>query len=89
MTETVSDTPAFGFTLSATDGRARRGAVTTAHGEIRTPAFMPVGTQATVKCMYPAQVRDLGADVRVLAGDSGDGCGAEKNVRGSSPVLGG
>ena len=63
MTETAPQPPAFGFTLSATDGRARRGTVTTAHGEIRTPAFMPVGTQATVKCMYPAQVRDLGADV--------------------------
>ena len=60
MTETVPD---FGFTLIATDGAARRGTVTTAHGEIRTPAFMPVGTQATVKCMYPAQVRDLGADI--------------------------
>ncbi len=55
--------PAFGFTLHATDGAARRGTVTTAHGEIRTPAFMPVGTQATVKCMYPEQVRALGADV--------------------------
>lgn len=53
----------FGFTLHATDGAARRGTVTTAHGDIRTPAFMPVGTQATVKCMYPAQVRELGADV--------------------------
>lgn len=63
MTETADQPPAFGFTLHATDGRARRGTVTTAHGEIRTPAFMPVGTQATVKCMYPAQVRDLGADV--------------------------
>jgi queuine tRNA-ribosyltransferase len=63
MTETSLDTPAFGFTLHTTDGAARRGTVTTAHGEIRTPAFMPVGTQATVKCMYPAQVRDLGADI--------------------------
>jgi queuine tRNA-ribosyltransferase len=63
MSETTPETPAFGFTLHATDGMARRGTVTTAHGEIRTPAFMPVGTQATVKCMYPAQVRDLGADI--------------------------
>lgn len=58
-----SDVPDFGFTLSATDGAARRGTVTTAHGEIRTPAFMPVGTQATVKTMYPEQVRALGADI--------------------------
>ena len=67
MTDTPAaaptETPEFGFTLHATDGAARRGTVTTAHGEIRTPAFMPVGTQATVKCMYPAQVRELGADV--------------------------
>ncbi len=58
-----TEVPEFGFTLHATDGAARRGTVPTAHGEIRTPAFMPVGTQATVKCMYPAQVRELGADV--------------------------
>jgi queuine tRNA-ribosyltransferase len=63
MTETTTETPEFGFTLHTTDGAARRGTVTTAHGEIRTPAFMPVGTQATVKCMYPAQVRELGADI--------------------------
>ncbi|MCW1839860.1 tRNA guanosine(34) transglycosylase Tgt [Prosthecomicrobium hirschii] len=55
--------PAFGFRLIATDGMARRGEVTTAHGAIRTPAFMPVGTQATVKTMYPEQVRALGADI--------------------------
>ncbi len=63
MTETTIDTPEFGFTLHTTDRLARRGTVTTAHGQIRTPAFMPVGTQATVKCMYPAQVRELGADI--------------------------
>ncbi len=63
MTDIASDTPEFGFRLHATDGAARRGTVVTAHGEIRTPAFMPVGTQATVKCMYPSQVRELGADV--------------------------
>ncbi len=55
--------PDFGFELLATDGTARRGLVTTAHGQIRTPAFMPVGTQATVKTMYPDQVRALGADI--------------------------
>ena len=59
MTETVP----FGFTLHGQDGTARTGAITTPRGEIRTPAFMPVGTAATVKAMYPGQVRDLGADV--------------------------
>lgn len=53
----------FHFDLIATDGGARRGTITTARGKIRTPAFMPVGTVATVKGMYPEQVRDLGADV--------------------------
>lgn len=53
----------FGFKLIKTDGMARRGEITTPHGVVRTPAFMPVGTQATVKAMYPGQVRDTGADV--------------------------
>jgi len=51
------------FTLHNTDGLARRGTIETLRGEIRTPAFMPVGTAATVKAMYPDQVRDLGADI--------------------------
>ena len=53
----------FGFKLLATDGLARRGEIATPHGIVRTPAFMPVGTQATVKAMYPEQVRQTGADV--------------------------
>ena len=53
----------FPFQVHATDGAARTGVITTARGEIRTPAFMPVGTQATVKTMYPEQVRGLGADI--------------------------
>lgn len=53
----------FGFTLHGTDGRARTGAVQTPRGEIRTPAFMPVGTAGTVKAMYAGQVRELGADI--------------------------
>jgi len=53
----------FAFRLLKTDGLARRGEITTPHGLVRTPAFMPVGTQATVKAMYPDQVRDLGSDV--------------------------
>ena len=53
----------FSFHLIATDGMARRGEIKTPHGTVRTPAFMPVGTQATVKAMYPDQVRELGSDV--------------------------
>ena len=51
------------FTLHKTDGMARHGTIETPRGAIRTPAFMPVGTAATVKAMYPDQVRDLGADI--------------------------
>ncbi len=51
------------FTLEASDGAARAGLLQTAHGEIRTPAFMPVGTKATVKSLLPVEVRALGADV--------------------------
>ncbi|MCQ8782642.1 tRNA guanosine(34) transglycosylase Tgt [Mangrovibrevibacter kandeliae] len=53
----------FEFKLSATDGRARRGTVSMPRGEIRTPAFMPVGTVGTVKAMYLDQVRALGSDI--------------------------
>lgn len=51
------------FTLHATDGLARLGTLSTAHGEIRTPAFMPVGTAATVKGMRPDDVARTGADI--------------------------
>ena len=53
----------FSFTLSATDGAARTGTISTPRGEIRTPAFMPVGTAATVKAMMPESVRATGADI--------------------------
>jgi queuine tRNA-ribosyltransferase len=53
----------FAFSIAATDGRARTGAITMRRGEIRTPAFMPVGTAATVKAMKPADVRTTGADI--------------------------
>lgn len=53
----------FQFNVSATDGLARRGTIKMPRGEIRTPAFMPVGTAATVKAMYLDQVRDLGSDI--------------------------
>lgn len=51
------------FTLSATDGMARRGRIDTRRGDVQTPAFMPVGTVGTVKAMYPEQVRETGADI--------------------------
>ena len=51
------------FTLAATDGVARAGTIRTAHGEIPTPAFMPVGTKGTVKSLHPDEVRELGAHV--------------------------
>jgi queuine tRNA-ribosyltransferase len=51
------------FDLQTTDGTARRGAITTAHGVIQTPAFMPVGTAATVKTMRPESVRETGAEI--------------------------
>ena len=53
----------FSFAISAVDGGARTGAITMPRGTIRTPAFMPVGTAATVKAMYADQVRALGSDV--------------------------
>jgi queuine tRNA-ribosyltransferase len=53
----------FSFSSSATDGTARTGAIAMQRGEIRTPAFMPVGTAATVKAMRPDEVRASGADI--------------------------
>jgi queuine tRNA-ribosyltransferase len=56
----------FRFEVKARDGLARQGEIATPRGVIRTPAFMPVGTGATVKALYPGQVREAGADI-VLA----------------------
>ena len=53
----------FSFAIAATDGKARTGAIAMERGEIRTPAFMPVGTAATVKAMKPQDVRASGADI--------------------------
>ncbi len=53
----------YSFKISATDGRARRGEITLSRGKIRTPAFMPVGTAATVKAMFPEDVKRIGADI--------------------------
>jgi queuine tRNA-ribosyltransferase len=56
-------TQAFSFSVLATDGLARQGAIQTPRGTIRTPAFMPVGTAATVKAMFVEDVRAAGADI--------------------------
>jgi queuine tRNA-ribosyltransferase len=56
-------TDAFSFRLTATDGKARRGEIATPHGTVQTPAFMPVGTQATVKGLTPEEVRSTGAEI--------------------------
>ncbi len=53
----------FAFTINARDGKARTGRIVMQRGEIRTPAFMPVGTAATVKAMKPEDVRRTGADI--------------------------
>ena len=53
----------FAFSIAATDGAARTGVIAMRRGAIRTPAFMPVGTAATVKAMRPAEVRATGADI--------------------------
>ncbi|MEN7536431.1 tRNA guanosine(34) transglycosylase Tgt [Aurantiacibacter flavus] len=55
--------PRFQFSIHATDGKARTGSIAMRRGEIRTPAFMPVGTAATVKAMKPDTVRAIGADI--------------------------
>ena len=55
--------PRFDFSIAATDGAARTGTIAMQRGDIRTPAFMPVGTAATVKAMKPEGVRAAGADI--------------------------
>ena len=56
-------TERFSYSLNATDGKARTGVISTPRGEIRTPAFMPVGTAGTVKAMLPESVAATGADI--------------------------
>lgn len=53
----------FSYSILARHKKARLGVINTAHGQIRTPAFMPVGTRGTVKAMLPESVRDLGSDI--------------------------
>jgi queuine tRNA-ribosyltransferase len=59
---------ALSFQLIQTHGAARRGRLSTPHGTIETPVFMPVGTQGTVKGLTPAQLLDL--DVRIILGNT-------------------
>lgn len=64
MSNTVDKTLAsFSFELTAEDGGARAGILTTPHGQILTPIFMPVGTQATVKAVSPAQLEEIGVQI--------------------------
>lgn len=63
MTSAPTSAPRFAFSIAATDGKARTGAIQMQRGEIRTPAFMPVGTAGTVKALRPAEVRAAGADI--------------------------
>ncbi len=51
------------FTLAAEDGRARAGVLHTDHGDIRTPIFMPVGTQGSVKAVEQRELREIGAQI--------------------------
>jgi len=53
----------FRFGLLANDGAARTGPIRTPRGEIRTPAFVPVGTTGSVKAMLPRSLREIGADI--------------------------
>jgi queuine tRNA-ribosyltransferase len=65
---TAPRTPGFALTISATDGHARTGVLTTPHGDVPLPTFMPVGTQGTVKTLTPAEVASTGA--RVVLGNT-------------------
>lgn len=63
LAEKGRENPFFSFELVAQDGRARAGVLHTPHGDIPTPVFAPVGTQATVKAITPAQLEELGASL--------------------------
>jgi queuine tRNA-ribosyltransferase len=64
----MSRTPGFAFVETARDGHARTGVLTTPHGEVHTPTFMPVGTQGSVKTLTPAEVAATGA--RIVLGNT-------------------
>jgi queuine tRNA-ribosyltransferase len=61
--DTKADATTANFAVTATDGAARTGILRTAHGTLRTPAFMPVGTKATVKSVDPIELQELGAEI--------------------------
>jgi queuine tRNA-ribosyltransferase len=61
-------TPGFAFEVRASDGHARTGVLTTPHGEVPTPTFMPVGTQGSVKTLTPGEVAETGA--RIVLGNT-------------------
>jgi queuine tRNA-ribosyltransferase len=61
-------TPGFAFTVHASDGAARTGTLTTPHGDVATPTFMPVGTQGSVKTLTPSEVEATGA--RIVLGNT-------------------
>ena len=63
MAATSPNRMTFSFRLTATDGAARAGEMTTAHGLVHTPAFMPVGTQASIKGVHHDDVRASGAEI--------------------------
>src|SRR3954465_7407360 len=63
MTMGTRVVPAFAHCIVATDGAARAGVLHTAHGDVATPAFMPVGTKGTVKTVDPDELRALGASI--------------------------
>ena len=72
------------FDAQATDGGARTGELTTPHGVVRTPAFMPVGTAGAMKGMHWREVRDAGSRYRArqhLPSDAAAGCGAHRSPR--------
>ena len=62
------EAPGFGFRVVASSGRARRGVLTTRHGDVETPTFMPVGTQGSVKTLTPGEVAGTGA--RIVLGNT-------------------
>ena len=64
----IPPTPGFAFRLLARDGQARRGILSTPHGEVETPTFMPVGTQGSVKTLTPREVASTGA--RIVLGNT-------------------
>jgi queuine tRNA-ribosyltransferase len=64
------NTPGFSFRITSQRGKARAGVLSTPHGDILTPAFMPVGTQGTVKAMTPGELEAAPIDARIILGNT-------------------